>query len=141
MPPFSHILVATLRHYPKFIADYDHFVAFALLAFVGGRMLWESFHPKDEHGKHADITKGVTLLTLAIATSVDALAVGLSLAFLRVHIAIASITIGLVAFIVTAIGFLLGKKVGELIGKRAEMVGGIVLIAIGLRILISHILS
>ena len=125
----------------KYIAGYDHFVAFALLAFVGGRMIWESFHAKDEHDKQTDITKGFTLLTLAVATSIDALAVGLSLAFIKVHIAIASITIGVVAFVATVIGFLLGKKAGELIGRWAETIGGIVLIGIGLRILISHILS
>ncbi len=125
----------------KFIADYDHFIAFALLAFVGSRMLWESFHHKEEHSKNTDISKWLVLLTLSIATSIDALAVGLSLAFLRMHIAAASITIGLVAFVITIIGFLLGEKVGKLIGRRAEMVGGIVLIAIGLRILISHMLS
>jgi len=125
----------------EFIADYDHFVAFALLAFIGGRMIWGSVRSENENNKSTDINKWSVLLTLALATSIDALAVGLSLAFLRVHIAIASVTIGLVAFVITIIGFLLGKKVGKLIGKRAELVGGIVLIAIGLRILISHLLD
>jgi putative Mn2+ efflux pump MntP len=125
----------------KYIAGYDHFVAFALLAFVGGKMIWESFHAKDERDKQTDVTKGFTLLTLAVVTSIDALAVGLSLAFMKVHIAIAGITIGLVAFVATVIGFLLGRKAGELIGRWAETVGGVVLIGIGLRIVISHILS
>lgn len=125
----------------EFIADYDHFVAFALLAFIGGRMIWESFRSENEHKRSTDINKWSVLLTLALVTSIDALAVGLSLAFLRVHIAIASVTIGLVAFIITIIGFLLGEMAGKLIGKRAELVGGIVLIAIGLRILISHLLD
>lgn len=125
----------------KFIADYDHFVAFSLLAIVGGRMIWGSFHPKDEIGKQTDFSKGLMLLTLAVATSIDALAVGLSLALIEVHIAVAGLTIGIVAFVATIIGFLLGRKAGELIGRRAETIGGIVLIAIGLRILLSHILS
>ncbi|MFA5400526.1 MAG: manganese efflux pump MntP family protein [Dehalococcoidia bacterium] len=125
----------------KFIASYDHFVAFALLAVVGGRMIWESFHHKKEHDKQTDVTRGWMLLTLAVATSIDALAVGLSLAFIEVHIAVAGITIGVVAFIATIIGFLLGKRAGDLIGRWAETIGGIVLIGIGLRILISHLLG
>ncbi len=125
----------------KFIASYDHFVAFALLAIVGGRMIWESFHHKSEHERPTDVTKGWMLLTLAVATSIDALAVGLSLAFIEVNIALASIVIGVVAFIVTIIGFLLGKKAGDVIGRWAETIGGIVLIGIGLRILIAHLLG
>jgi len=125
----------------KFIAAYDHFVAFALLAIVGGRMIWESFHHKKQHEKPADVTRGWMLLTLAVATSIDALAVGLSLAFIAVNIAVAAITIGVVAFIATIIGFLLGKKAGDLIGRWAETIGGIILIGIGLRILITHLLG
>ena len=111
----------------EFVADYDHWLAFALLAFVGGKMIWESFHSGDGNRKNADITRGFLLLTLAVATSIDALAVGLSFAFMEVDITVASLTIGAVAFIATAIGFLLGRKVGSLIGKRAETIGGVVL--------------
>ena len=123
-----------------FIADYDHWVAFVLLAIVSGRMFWEAFHSEHGQEKVVDITKGVMLLTLSIATSIDALAVGLSFAFLKVNIALASPTIGVVAFVVTTIGFVLGKKASKLIGKRAEAIGGIVLLAIAFRILLSHIL-
>ena len=123
------------------IADYDHWVAFAMLAIVGGRMLWGSFRPERSQGKEVDITKGLLLITLSIATSIDALAVGLSFAFLSVNIALASPIIGVVAFVVTIIGFKLGKKASKLIGKRAEIIGGIILLAIGLRILLSHILQ
>ncbi len=122
------------------MAEYDHWVAFLLLVVVGGRMVWESFRLKSDHSEITDITKGFLLLTLSVATSIDALAVGLSFAFLEVNIVLASSTIGVVAFVVTAIGFLLGRKVGKLVGKRAEAVGGIILIGIGLRILLSHIL-
>jgi len=124
----------------EFIADYDHWVAFAMLAIVGGRMLWESFRPERSRDKEVDITKGLLLITLSIATSIDALAVGLSFAFLNVNIALASPTIGAVAFIATIIGFKLGRRAGKLIGKRAEAIGGIILLAIGLRILLSHVL-
>lgn len=121
------------------IADYDHWVAFVLLAIVGGRMIRESFRP-GESKKIIDITRGSLLLILALATSIDALAVGLTFAFLEVNIAMASSMVGAIAFLVTAVGFLSGRKAGKLLGKRAELVGGIILISIGLRILLSHIL-
>ncbi|MFC1990009.1 manganese efflux pump MntP family protein [Chloroflexota bacterium] len=123
-----------------YISGYDHWLAFVLLAFVGSRMVWESFHSRDEHAKNTDITKGLTLLVLSVATSIDALAVGLTFAFLKTNIAIASLTIGVVAFIITTVAFLIGGKVSGLVGKRAEIVGGIVLIGIGIRILLEHIL-
>jgi putative Mn2+ efflux pump MntP len=125
----------------EFIADYDHWVAFALLATVSGRMLWESFHPERGQEKQVDITKGIVLITLSIATSIDALAIGLSFALLEVNIIIASLTIGAVAFFITTIGFMAGKRASKIIGKRAEAIGGVVLLAIAFRILLSHILE
>jgi putative Mn2+ efflux pump MntP len=121
------------------IADYDHWVAFGLLAIISGRMLWESFRPERDQEIEIDITRGFMLLTLSIATSIDALAVGLSFAFLEVNIAMASLTIGVVAFLSTTIGLIVGKRAGELIGKRAEAIGGVILLAIAFRILISHL--
>ncbi|MDD4874096.1 MAG: manganese efflux pump MntP family protein [Dehalococcoidales bacterium] len=122
------------------ITDYDHWLAFALLVFIGGKMIWESFRFKDEHPSRMDITRGTALLTLSIATSIDALAVGLTFAFLEVNIVLASGVIGITAFVISILGFLLGGKAGKVLGKRAELLGGIMLIAIGLRILLSHIL-
>ncbi len=122
------------------IADYDHWVAFTLLVIVGGRMLWGALSSEQSQHKEADITRGLVLLTLSIATSIDALAIGLSFAFLDVNIALASPTIGAVAFLVTIAGFKLGKKASKLMGKRAEIVGAIILLAIAFRILLSHIL-
>lgn len=124
-----------------FIAGFDHWLAFLLLAGIGGKMIWESFHADDGSDKKTDITRGLVLLTLSLATSIDALAVGLSFAFLDINIALASGTIGTMTLIITAIGFLIGRRAGKLAGERAELVGGIVLIAIGLRILITHLLS
>lgn len=121
------------------IAPYDHWVAFGLLEMVGGRMIWESLHEKEASEKKIDITRGLLLLTLSIATSIDALAVGLSFAFLDVDIALASSVIGAVAFTITLVGFLLGRKAGKIIGERAETIGGIILLLIGLRILLSHL--
>jgi putative Mn2+ efflux pump MntP len=123
-----------------FIAGFDHWVAFALLAFVGGKMLLESFRRQHDQTKETDITKGLILLTLSVATSIDALAVGLSFAFLNVNIAVASPTIGIVAALVTAAGFVLGRKAGGILGKRAELLGGVILVAIAFRVLLSHIL-
>ena len=121
------------------IAGYDHWLALTLLAFIGGKMIRESFKTENSRPAGTDITKGVTLLTLSVATSIDALAVGLTFAFLEVNITLASLTIGIVAFVVTAIGFLVGRKAGRLMGKRAEAIGGLILIAIGLRILLTHL--
>jgi len=80
------------------------------------------------------------LFTLSIATSIDALAVGLSFAFLEVNIALASPTIGIVTMVVTVVGFIVGRKASTIIGKRAELLGGLILLAIAIRILLSHLL-
>jgi len=122
-----------------FVADYDHWVAFVLLALVGGRMIWEAFRTEASQ-RRVDITKGVLLLTLAVATSIDAFAVGLSFAFLRVNILLACLAIGVIAFGITLVGFILGRKTKTLLGKYAEVFGGVILIGIGIRIVVSHIL-
>lgn len=122
-----------------YISGIDHWLAFGLLAIIGGRMIWEAFREKDGDKNCVDITRGMVLLSLALATSIDALAVGLSFAFLDVNILIASLLIGLVTFGVTNLGFYLGQKAGMLLGKRAKIAGGILLIIIGLRVLLSHL--
>ncbi len=127
------------------ISRYDHWVAFLLLALVGGKMIWESFrHEKGNQGEglenHApDPTRGMTLLVLSVATSIDALAVGLSLAFLKAPIVHAGVVIGVVCFLMTAAGMIFGRKLGELFGKKAELVGGLVLLGIGIKILRDHL--
>jgi len=122
------------------ISRYDHWVAFGLLLVIGGRMIWESFHSKEDEDKERDFSKGLPLLTLAVATSIDALAVGLSFAFLEVNIVAAVLTIGVVCFLITGLGFLAGRKAGQVLGERAETIGGIILIGIGIRILVSHLI-
>lgn len=124
----------------ELISDYDHWVAFALLLIVGGHMIWESFHADEGEGRGRDFSRGVTLLVLAVATSIDALAVGLSFAFLSVSIVVPVVTIGVVAALITGVGFLVGRRASRVLGKRAETLGGVILIAIGLRILLSHLL-
>jgi manganese efflux pump family protein len=124
-----------------YISSYDHWIAFGLLLVVSGRMLWEAFHKEEECRGVTDISRGWVLFTLAIATSIDALAVGLSFAFLKMNIVYSSLTIGVVAFLITILGFLVGRKAGNLLGQRAKIGGAIILIIIALRILLSHLLG
>jgi len=124
----------------ELISRYDHWFAFGLLAFVGIRMIWQSIHDKNNDNAGRNYSKVTTLLVLSLATSLDALAVGFSISFLGVGIGLSSTVIGIVAFAVTTCGFLLGVKLGRLSGKRAEIVGGVILLVVGIRILISHIL-
>ncbi|MBN1374991.1 MAG: manganese efflux pump [Dehalococcoidia bacterium] len=124
----------------KLISNYDHWIAFALLVFIGGRMIWEFIQNKTE-SKAVDISKWITLLTLALATSIDALAVGLSFAVLKLNILISAVIIGLVAFLITALGYWLGGRASQWIGRWALLAGGIVLIVIGARILITHLIE
>ena len=121
------------------IATFDHWLAFGLLGIVGGKMIWESFKKAEE--RTGDITRGWLLLTLAVATSIDALAAGLTFAFIQIDILVASLIIGAVSFAVTVVGFLLGRHVGKWLGKRAEMVGGLILLGIGVKILVEHLLG
>jgi manganese efflux pump family protein len=122
----------------RYISEFDHWVAFGLLAFVGGRMFWEALHKDEDAKPDRDPTTGWALIVLSIATSIDALAVGLSLAMVGTTIIVPSIIIGIVAAAFTATGMLLGRQIGSRWGKRVEMLGGIILIAIGIKILVEH---
>ena len=124
----------------EFVESYDHWVAFGLLALVGARMIWESLHSGKEERKRVDVTRGLALLTVSIATSIDSLAVGLSLAFLESRVAVAAAVIGSVTFLLSIAGFYSGKKVGSWLGRWADGIGGVVLIGIGLRILLTSVL-
>jgi putative Mn2+ efflux pump MntP len=137
MPVLGWLVGRTVVDY---ISDYDHWVAFGLLVIVGGKMLRDAFHYVEEE-KEVDISRGFLLITLSVATSIDALAVGLSFGFLDVNIALASPIIGVVAFTITILGFIIGRKVGRLFGKRAEVIGGIILLVIAVRILLEHLLD
>lgn len=122
----------------EYIEAYDHWVAFVLLGYIGYKMIRESFEEEDT-GK-GDPTKGMSLVVLSVATSIDALAVGLSLSMLGISVWWPSLVIGVVAFVFTACGLLLGQTVAraKLLGKYAELLGGTVLIAIGVKILWEH---
>jgi putative Mn2+ efflux pump MntP len=124
----------------KYIQAFDHWVAFGLLLFIGGKMIYESFEFRKKGKKYdSDPTKGFSLLLLSVATSLDALAVGLSFALLGVGIVYPAAVIGLVAFILTLLGMKMGALLGHLIKKRGELLGGIILILIGVVILFEHL--
>jgi len=123
----------------QYIADYDHWVVLALLGFVGGRMCWEALAPGPADAPRRDPTRGWELVMLSVATSVDAMAVGLSLAMVGWTIAGPALVIGLVAAGFTAVGMLLGRRIGDLWGRRVSVIGGLVLIAIGIKIVIDHL--
>jgi putative Mn2+ efflux pump MntP len=122
------------------ISSWDHWVAFALLAFIGGKMLLEA-RRDDEERSAKDPTRGWSLVTLSVATSIDALAVGLSIAFLEVSIWQPAIIIGVVCAAMSALGITFGNRIGRRWGRWAGALGGLVLVGIGVRILVSHLTS
>ncbi len=121
------------------ISGFDHWIAAGLLAFVGFRMIRSGFDPKAEIYQ-TDPSRGGMLVMLSVATSIDALAVGISFAMLAVNIVSSSLTIGLVSSALSLVGLGLGQRLGALFGKRMEILGGLILLGIGARILISHLL-
>jgi manganese efflux pump family protein len=121
-----------------YIEAYDHWIAFGLLSYVGGKMLWEARHER-KPGAGVDPTRGLMLVTLSLATSIDALAVGLSMALLGVEILLPSIIIGVVTASLCTAGILFGARIGSRWSRYAEIAGGIILIAIGLRIVFGHL--
>lgn len=119
------------------ISAYDHWVAFVLLALVGGKMLFEAWKGESELG-HSDPTRGLLLVTLSLATSIDALAVGLSMAFMQVSVWGPAVVIGIVAGGLSAIGVTFGSRLGTRVGRWAEVCGGCILIFIGVKIVVDH---
>ena len=124
----------------RYIEPFDHWVAFSLLVIIGGKMIYEAFkRGKKIKNIKADPTKGISLLVLSVATSIDALAVGLSFAALQVAILYPAVVIGLVAFFMTVLGVKIGPFLGRLAGKRAGLLGGLILILIGVKTLFDHL--
>ena len=121
------------KYFEKFINSFDHWIAFGLLLIIGGKMIYESF---EKNKKENFSMKHKVLLILAIATSIDAFGVGLSFAFLDYEILFSSLIIGLASFLLSIIGVYTGKFLQTVLGKKAELVGGLVLIGIGINILI-----
>jgi putative Mn2+ efflux pump MntP len=122
----------------ELISQIDHWIAFGLLCLIGGRMTYESTKARSEKSGLNPLSLGVLLL-LSVATSIDALAAGVSLAFLQVSILLPIILIGTVTFVLSFVGVFVGDRSGHLFQNKAEFVGGLVLIGIGTKILIEHL--
>lgn len=123
----------------RWISQFDHWIAFLLLAFVGVNMIRSGINPESETYK-TNPTKGSLMVVLSVATSIDALAVGISLALIKTPILIAATIIGLITMGLSLFGLKAGSRLGKQFGKRMEILGGLVLIGIGLRIVLTHIL-
>jgi len=135
MPLVGSLAGLTVRQYA---AGYDHWIAFGLLIAVGGKMIYESFKISQAE-KNMNPSSIPILLVLSVATSIDALAVGITLPFLRVSVTAAAAIIGAVTFILSYVGVFIGKKFGHLFENKIEAAGGLVLVALGTKILVQHL--
>jgi putative Mn2+ efflux pump MntP len=135
MPVIGWLAGSGIKNYAESV---DHWIAFGILALLGGKMIYESFNadPEDRSFNPLDIR---VLIGMAIATSIDALIVGFSFALLNYKIVISIGIIGAVTYIVAMLGMLFGKKIGAQMGRRMEILGGVMLILIGLKILFEHL--
>ncbi len=124
-----------------YITAWDHWIAFGLLAAVGGKMIYESFKFSTVEEKSKDPSSLGVLLTLSIATSIDALAVGVTLSLMTASIMAAVTVIGIITFALSYGGFEIGKRVGHFFENKIEIIGGLILIGIGVKILISHLVD
>jgi putative Mn2+ efflux pump MntP len=122
----------------ELIMGIDHWIAFGLLALIGARMIYDS--TKKEDPQRESNLRLHALLTLSVATSIDALMVGLSFAFLQTAIVIPIIVIGIVTFSLSYLGFHFGNVIGNILGSKIKVVGGVILIAIGVKILLEHLM-
>ena len=127
------------KGFESFVTKIDHWIAFILLSFIGINMIKEAFS-KDENINGDDLSFK-TMIILAIATSIDALAVGITFAFFDVNIIFSISMIGIITFILSAIGVILGNKFGNKYEKKSQLLGGLILIIIGIKILIEHLTS
>lgn len=137
MPVVGWLAGRSVREY---IESWDHWVAFTLLAVIGGKAILDALRGDDDGRRVPDPTRGLSLVLLSVATSIDALAVGLSLALLDVTIWYPATVIGVVTAALTVCGMLIGARVGRRFGRRVRVVGGLILIAIGAKILVEHTL-
>lgn len=134
MPVFGYFLGST---FSGIVQKVDHWIAFILLAIIGGNMIKES--RDDEIEKRNDKVNFKTMIILAIATSIDALAVGVTFAFFKVNVLFSIIIIGIITFVLSFVGVIIGNKFGDKFQNKAELTGGIILIIIGLKILLEHL--
>ena len=135
MTALGWVVGETVVHY---IDGYDHWIALALLGYVGFNLIRAGFQ-KNGQAFTQDPSTGRTLVLLSFATSIDAFAVGLSIVFLNVPIFVSILAIGIVALVLSAMGLFAGARLGEIFGKRMEVLGGVILIGIGIRVVITHL--
>lgn len=131
---YAGILIA------DYIYTFDHWIALIILSVIGIKMIWESFKQGGGSQDGADPSRGMTLIMLSIATSIDASAVGLSFAALNIPVLFPAVIIGIVCIICSAFGVYLGNKIGLRIGKWAERFGGLVLVLLGVKICLEHLI-
>ena len=137
MPMLGYLIGS---QFARYIESFDHWVAFGLLVIIGGKMVYESFKPDDDLAEEKKQSVAVkVMLPLAVATSIDAMAVGVSFAFLAVPILSAALSIGVITFALSFMGVKLGTLLGEKFQSKAELAGGVVLILIGAKILLEHL--
>jgi putative Mn2+ efflux pump MntP len=122
----------------QFVLEWNHWIAFILLTFLGGRMVIEGIRNDVDEDQPVHRHGFWLLVTTAIATSLDAMAVGVGLAFLQVNIIATALAIGCATLIMSTLGMMIGRFIGPLLGKRAEILGGVVLMGIGAQIMWSH---
>ncbi len=121
-----------------FIAGYDHWVAFLLLAVIGIKMIREGLEPEEDEEETLTTLQFMPVLVLSVATSIDALAVGVSFAFLHMDVLVPALIIGLVAFLISFAGVMTGMRLKSILGKRIGIAGGLILILIGINIVLNH---
>ena len=121
------------------IQAWDHWIAFALLAGIGGKMIWETTKKEAPEEAQQDLYGLKVMLVLAVATSIDALAVGITLPMLGAPLLLSVITIGVTTAVLSALALFAGRRFGAVLGKRLDLVGGLVLIGLGLKILLEHL--
>ncbi len=119
----------------------DHWIALLLLSFLGGKMIFEGIKKSENESVSKNYSNRLVLITLAVGTSIDAFAIGISFAILEVKIWKAGILIGLVTFIASMTAIRIGKSAGEKLGNKVEIIGGLILIAIGIKIFLEHIFA
>lgn len=134
MPAIGFLLGSTFQ---SLVVSIDHWIAFALLSLIGGSMIKESFDGEDD--KKNDNVDFKNMIFLAIATSIDALAIGVTFAFFKINLLLSIVLIGIITFVLSIIGVKIGNKFGDKFQNKAEFAGGIILILIGIKILIEHL--
>ncbi|MBN1127045.1 MAG: manganese efflux pump [Sedimentisphaerales bacterium] len=140
MPLIGYLAGAAMKNR---ILSYDHWIAFGLLSIIGGKMIYEAFQMARAQADSSagDPASLVVVLLLSIATSIDALAVGVTLSLITDHIITAAVIIGAITFAISYLGCCMGRRIGHFFEKKIEILGGLVLFVIGLKILIEHLIT